>query len=67
MLRDTDSMNESIQRYISLPDVTDILDKLNANTDSNNPPIINSIQFIIYDLKRKDNDFGIKKVGCHAF
>lgn len=67
MLNETDSMNESIQRYISLPDVTDILDKLNANTASNNPPIINSIQFIIYGLKCKDNDFEIKKAGYHAF
>ena len=67
MLRDTASMNESIHKYISLPEVSDILDRLNANTASKKPPIINSIQFIIYDLEGKDNDFGIKKVGCHAF
>ena len=67
MLNDTDKMNDSIHRYISLPDVTDIFDKLNANMASKRPPIINNIQFIIYDLKRKDSDFGFMKADYHVF
>jgi hypothetical protein len=37
-----------------LPEVADTLDKLNANTASKSPPMINNIQFII-------------TVSCHVF
>lgn len=46
ILNDTDIMKDSIHRYISLPEVVDIFDKLNAKTASKRPPIINNIQFI---------------------
>ena len=55
MLNETDPKKTSTHKIISLPLDAEILERLNANRASNNPPISNKIQFIILIFTCKDS------------